>query len=151
MEEIEVTFVWKEIRHRLARAAEGHGFGSHVSFLGERADAPALLRIADLAVLPSHEEGFSNALIEKMAAGLPVVATDVGGNAEALDGGRAGVLVPPHDPNAMAEAIRCFAQSPGMRAELGRIARNRALHAYSIGHCVDQYEAIYTRLLDGSS
>ena len=62
-------------------------------FLGERTDAVRLLRAADVGILPSHEEGFSNALLEMMGAELAIIATDVGGNAEAL-GGEAGLIVP---------------------------------------------------------
>jgi glycosyltransferase involved in cell wall biosynthesis len=131
---------------RLTRLAEGLGLAPHVRFLGERADAPALLRIADLAVLASHEEGFSNALIEKMAAGLPIVATAVGGNGEALDDGRLGLLVAPRDPAALAAAIRQLFESPHMRAELSVRARARAVAGYSIARCVDEYEAAYAEL-----
>lgn len=76
-----------------------------VEFLGARNDIPELLAICDLFVLPSHEEGFSNSLLEALAVGAPVVATDVGGNAEALNHGEYGVLVPPRDVDSLAEAM----------------------------------------------
>jgi glycosyltransferase involved in cell wall biosynthesis len=89
----------------LKEKARQLGIGENVVFLGARNDVPRLLSAMDLFVLPSHEEGSSNALLEAMATGLPIVATDVGGNAEALDNGRLGTLVPPRDPTALASAI----------------------------------------------
>lgn len=130
----------------LLELARNCGLQSHVRFLGDRADAPSLLRAADLAVLASHEEGFSNALIEKMAAALPIVATTVGGNPEALAEGAVGLLVPPHDPLALAEAIAKLLDSPREAAELGRLARVRALDRFSLGQCVDGYEMVYGSL-----
>jgi glycosyltransferase involved in cell wall biosynthesis len=125
------------------------GIGSRIRFLGDRADAPALLRMMDLVVQPSREEGFSNAVIEAMAAGLPVVATRVAGNAEALDDGRLGALVPAHDPRALAVAIADLYRSPQRRCELGRAARAHVFASYRLQTCVDAYEQIYRALLDG--
>ena len=123
-----------------ARAA---GLDGHILFLGERLDAPALLRAADIGVLPSHEEGFSNALIEMMAAGLPVVATDVGGAKEALQAGQCGTLVPPQNPAALAEALAGLANNAARRDNLGAKARVRACDQYAIEKCADAYEAVY--------
>ena len=122
----------------------------NIKFLGERSDAPALLRCADIGVLPSHEEGFSNALLEMMAASLATVASDVGGNAEALDGGHAGLLVPPQDPDALAGAIRRLIDAPDTRKSFGDAARMRVLENYTIARCADAYEDVYTALLAAS-
>ena len=70
----------------LSGQALGLGMSDRIMFLGGRSDVPRLLSAMDIGTLPSHEEGFSNALLEKLAAGLPVAATNVGGNPEALDG-----------------------------------------------------------------
>ena len=136
---------------RFEREAVAAGIAGHVRFLGERVDAPELLRAVDIAVLPSHEEGFSNALIEKMAAGLPIVATTVGGAYEALDGGKAGLLVPANDPAALSEALLKLVENPMLCGELGLIARARALELYSIETCADAYERIYVAYIRGAT
>lgn len=81
------------------------GVSNRIIWLGAREDVPQIMKAVDGFVMPSHEEGFSNALLEALAAALPVVATEVGGNGEALEGGRFGKLVPPHNPAALARAI----------------------------------------------
>ncbi|MBL4757456.1 MAG: glycosyltransferase [Rhizobiales bacterium] len=132
---------------RLESMCEKLDLQSHVKFLGERADAPTLLRCADIGVFPSHEEGFSNALIEQMAAGLAIVASDVGGNAEALDEGRAGIIVPPKEPTALAKAIGRLIEEPDTRKSFGETARARAFENYTIARCADDYENVYRELL----
>ncbi len=134
-------------QQRFEREAAAAGIAGHVRFLGERIDAPELLRGVDIAVLPSHEEGFSNALIEKMAAGLPIVATRVGGAHEALDGGKAGLLVPPGDPAALAQALLRLVQNPTLSRDLGAKARSRALELYAIETCADAYCDVYQKLI----
>ena len=127
--------------------AAAAGIAGNVRFLGERVDAPELLRAVDIAVLPSHEEGFSNALIEKMAAGLPIVATSVGGAEEALDGGKVGLLVPAKDPAALSQALLTLAENPTLCRELGAKARARALELYAIETCADAYCDVYQKLI----
>lgn len=123
------------------------GLSDRVKFLGEREDAPALLRCADIGVLPSHEEGFSNALLEMMAARLATIASNVGGSPEALDGGRAGLIVPPKNPDALADAIGSLLEAPDTRKTFGRIARARVMENYTIERCADAYEDAYRMLL----
>ena len=81
-------------------------------FVGRISDLPAHFRTADVFVLPSRSEGFSNALVEAMASGVAVIATDVGGNAEAIEDGITGLLIPAEDPGALAEAITNLLKSP---------------------------------------
>jgi glycosyltransferase involved in cell wall biosynthesis len=119
------------------------GVGEKVDFLGSRNDVPRLLSAMDLFVLPSHEEGSSNALLEAMAAGLPVVATDVGGNAEALDNGRLGILVPPRDPTALASALEMLLDD--MEAGMAK-AREAVKHVranYSSDSMVESHIMLY--------
>ncbi len=130
---------------RLRRMAAELGIDRDVEFLGSRDDVPALLSAADLFVLPSHEEGLPNAVLEAMAAGLPIVATDVGGVREQLDGG-AGVLVPPRDPEALASALGALASAPGRRSSLGRAARERAERRFSWTATVARYAELYRGL-----
>lgn len=94
------------IGNSLRRQAEDLDVINRVVFLGPREDVPDVLATVDIGVLSSHEEGFSNALLEMLAAGLPVVATDVGGNREALEGMPGCLLVPRSDPTALAGALR---------------------------------------------
>ena len=83
------------------------GLESHFSLIGFRTDVANLLRSSDLFVLPSLAEGFSLSIVEALAAGLPVIATRVGGAAEIIQDGREGFLVPPADPEALAQAVSC--------------------------------------------
>ena len=93
------------IRHQLHSLAIGGGIRSHIKFLGECPDTTPLLAAADFGLLTSHEEGFSNAVLEGMAAGLPMIVTDVGGNPEQVIDGITGLVVPSRNPEAIGEAI----------------------------------------------
>lgn len=126
----------------LERHARDSGIADNVMWLGLRPDVPELLAAADLSVLPSHQEGFSNAIIEAMAAGLPMVVTDVGGNSEAVVDGQTGYVVPARDPRALAEAILRMARDP-QRAEFGKRGRQRVAQHFSLNACIDAYEALY--------
>ena len=125
------------------------GLDDVVSFLGVRRDVPDLLSASDLSILPSHEEGFSNAVIEAMAAGLPMIVTDVGGNPEAVVDGTTGYVVPPHNPGPMGDAIARLAGDPALRARFGEAGQQRARTYFSLAGCVDRYEALYRGLLAG--
>jgi len=117
-----------------------------LQLLGPRTDVPSLLWGADIFVLPSLEEGFSNALLEAMGAGRPIVATDVGGNAEALAG--TGRLVPPADPVALADALDSLLSDPRGRRTLGAEARHRAFSSFGLDAMVDAHLALYERLFN---
>lgn len=116
-----------------------------VSFPGSIHDVPAFLRSLDLFVLPSRSEGMSNALLEAMSMGLPIVATDVGSNAEVLDGGNAGMIVEP-DAASIADGIARMIDDPARAADLGRRARKRVEEEYSLHTMVRRYEAFYEEL-----
>jgi glycosyltransferase involved in cell wall biosynthesis len=103
------------------------------------------LSCSDLGVIASHQEGFSNSLLEKMSAGLPVIATDVGGNGEAIIDNESGVLVPPGAPALMAKAVLTLANDTSLRSRLGRNARERVRQHFSLEHCADQYFDLYTQ------
>lgn len=124
------------------------GLTAMVRFLGERGDVPDLLAASDIGVLASHEEGFSNAVIEGMAAGLPMVVSDVGGNAEAVTDGECGLVVPARDPSALANALALLIGDSGRRLAMGEAARCRVAAAFSLGACVAAYEALYEELWD---
>lgn len=117
-----------------------------VRFLGDRADIPDLIRAADLFVHPSREEGFSNAILEAMAGGLPVVAFDVGGNREAVAHGSTGLLAPPGDAEALADAITELAADAGRRRAMGEAGRRRAIGEFSLEKMVREVEQLYEEL-----
>ena len=114
----------------LAREVEERGLREAVHFLGQRGDVPDLLPAFDLCALASESEGLSNALLEAMACGLPVVATAVGGNPELLEDGALGRLVPPGDPVALGRALRELLADPAERSRLGAAARVRVLERH---------------------
>lgn len=125
------------------------GLDGVVTFLGVRNDVARLLAAADLSILPSHEEGFSNAVIEAMAAGLPVVVTDVGGNAEAVADNENGFVVPPRNPALLGEAVMKLLAEPALRKRFGAAGRRRARERFSLAASVDRYEKVYRGLLQG--
>jgi len=108
------------------------------------------MRGLDLFVLPSLAEGISNTLLEAMSSGLPVVATDVGGNPELVDDGRTGRLVPPADPQALAAAIREYVMDPEMAKRQGAAARRLAEQHFGLDVMVKSYMDLYDRLLAGN-
>ncbi len=114
---------------------------------GERSDIPDCMRALDIFVLPSLNEGISNTILEAMASGLPVVATQVGGNPELVEEGHTGVLVPPADPVAMAEAIRSYLHAPEKVMRHGQAGRQRAEGQFSLGAMVNGYLAVYDAVL----
>jgi glycosyltransferase involved in cell wall biosynthesis len=122
---------------------------SHVSFLGQRADVSDLLRQSDIGVLSSASEGFPLALIEYGLAGLASVSTAVGECPDVLDQGRAGLLVPPGDPAALAEALNALLRSRERRAELGQRFRDRVLDKFTPESVVSQICHVYETVLDG--
>ncbi|GLY85870.1 glycosyltransferase [Actinoallomurus iriomotensis] len=133
-------------RERLTALIEERGLGHVVRLAGGAPDARALLADHQFAVLPSHSEGLPNAVLEAMAAGLPVVATRVGGVPEVLADGVAGLVVPPHDPAALACAIERLAGDPELRRAMGAAGR-RAAERLSVDECAARHEAVYRRLL----
>ncbi len=121
---------------------------SRVRFLGRREDVPDLLRAAEIFVLPSRSEGSSNALLEAMAAGLPIVATEVGSNRELIQPNRTGWLVPPDDPTRMAEAILNTLFNPSARQRVGAAARAEVLGRFSLQQWKERYRRLYRTLAE---
>jgi len=120
-----------------------------VSLVGPRPDVSSLLMLSDVGLLCSHEEGFSNVILEAMAARLPMIVTNVGGNAEAVLHGETGLVVPPRDPQALATSIVCLARNSQLRQRYGSAGRKRVESQFSLKTCVDKYEALYRGLLRG--
>ena len=120
----------------------------HLSWLpGVRDDIPDVLRGLDCFVLPSLAEGVSNTILEAMATGLPVIATGVGGNAELVDAGKTGELIPPSDVEAMAAQIVAYAGAPDRAMLAGQAGRSRVMQLFTIESMVAQYWKLYQRYL----
>ncbi len=114
---------------------------------GERHDIPAVMRGLDLFVLPSLAEGISNTLLEAMASGLPVIATRVGGNAELMEEGLTGRLVPRADPEAMATAILRYFDDPLLARRHGGAGRSLVEKRFSLELMVRRYDELYASVL----
>jgi glycosyltransferase involved in cell wall biosynthesis len=123
------------------------GLQHNFLFLGSRQDVSEILACCDMAVLPSQAEGFSNALLEYMAMGLPTVATDVGGNPEVIENGITGLLVRPNDPAALAHAISSLLENPHFAAQLGTAGRELVRRHFGFVQLTSKVDALYTELL----
>ena len=115
---------------------------------GRRDDTAELLRAMDIFVLPSLAEGISNTILEAMASGRPVVATDVGGNRELVDQDATGFLIAPENPAAMAAALARYVDDEDLRRRHGENARVRSENRFSLDHMIAQYVQVYDSLLD---
>lgn len=122
-----------------------HGIRIHL--LGRRDDVGDLLAASDIFVFPSLHENLSNALLEAMAAGLPTIATNVGGNVEVLTD-QVGLLVEPSHPEQLAAAIHRLAGDPSLRETLGTRSRARIAERYTMEHMVDGWDDVYRRVLE---
>jgi glycosyltransferase involved in cell wall biosynthesis len=135
------------LRARLARVASDLGVDASVVFAGFRDDAGRIVAGGELFVLPSLSDGLSVALVEAMALGRAVAITSVGGNVEVLGHGGEGLVVPPSDPEALAEAMIALFRDASLRARLGQAAAARA-RGLDIRLAVRRHEAVYASLLD---
>ena len=136
------------LRSSLEAQAGALGLGDTVRFLGHRPDVPALLGLMDLVVQPSLEEGFSNAILEAMGAGKPVVATAVGGTPEAVIDGVTGLLVPARDAVSLAGAMLDVVGSSSESQRLGEAAYRRAREQFEVDVMVRRYEQLYAEVFD---
>ena len=137
-----------ELRDALERQARELGLGEdQLLFLGFRDDLETIYADLDLLVLCSANEGSPVAIMEAMASGVPVVATDVGGVPDLVADGETGVLVPAGDPHALAEAITMLHSDPGLRRRLATAGRERIVATHSLNRVVPQYAAFYRELV----
>ncbi|MCV2348571.1 TIGR03088 family PEP-CTERM/XrtA system glycosyltransferase [Paucibacter sp. Y2R2-4] len=114
---------------------------------GERDDVPQIMRALHCYVLPSLAEGISNTILEAMASGLPVLATDVGGNAELVDAPKTGILVPAAEPESMAQAIINLARQPGLARTMGEAGKARVDERFSLPAMIKTYQDLYDQEL----
>jgi glycosyltransferase involved in cell wall biosynthesis len=126
------------------------GLATNVIFLGRRSDVADILACCDVALLPSRAEGLSNAVLEYMAAGLPVIASRVGGNAELVQDGVTGLLVPPEDSPALAAALLRFLHDPGLSRRMAKNGHEFVVQNYSFERLLREVDALYSELLQRS-
>jgi D-inositol-3-phosphate glycosyltransferase len=136
-------------RARLGKLAELEGVSERIHFIGQvpRAQMPALLRSADVVVCAPWYEPFGIVPLEAMACGVPVVGSAVGGLLDSVADGRTGVLIPPHQPIAIARAVRSLLDDPSQRAKFGRAGRVRALTHYTWDRIALATAEIYAQVI----
>jgi glycosyltransferase involved in cell wall biosynthesis len=140
--------VGETYKRGLEAQAARMGLARRVIFTGFRSDIPELLAEVSVSVLPSLSEGLSNALLETMAAGVPVVATNVGGNPEIVEDGVTGLLVPPRDAYALAGAMLRLMASPELQTRLGWAGRRLVSRQFSLEQMARRTESLYLRALE---
>jgi len=144
-----VAFVGDGERKSLLRQeVEKLGLNERVIFLGERRDVPEILAASDIFVLSSNWEGLPRSIIEAMMAGLPVVATKVGGIPELVEDGVTGFLVPPKDPRALAEALQKLIENPDLRRRMGEAGRKKALREFTLDRMLHETERVYREIFN---
>jgi glycosyltransferase involved in cell wall biosynthesis len=136
------------LRASLEARAAALGVERHVRFLGFRSDVVSLLAAFDAFVLPSLYEGLPNAVLEAMACARPVIATSVDGTPEAVVHGETGLLVPPGDPAALADALLYFVRNRSLMKRMGRNGRERAVNEFGIDRQISAFDELYRKLID---
>jgi glycosyltransferase involved in cell wall biosynthesis len=140
-----------ELRGTIETQIADAGLGDRVRLLGLRRDAPQLLAAADAFVLPSLWEGLPMALLEAMASGLPVLATEVSGTSQVVEDGISGLLIPAADPARLAEGLRellAVARSPERSEAMGRAARDRVVARFGVRSQAEAHAALYRSILE---
>jgi len=136
---------------RLQMQATRYGLGAHVVFAGYRDDVEAIIAASDLLVMPSLREGFGDPIIEAMALCKPVVASYVGGMVEIVRDGETGLLVPPGNPDALAQAIINLLRDPQTRERMGLKGRQVVLREFTVERLADGLAKLYNELVSTSS
>jgi glycosyltransferase involved in cell wall biosynthesis len=134
-------------RHVVERKAIKKGLGAEVVFTGFRTDVADILAVTDVVVSPSYLEGCSNALLEGMAAGKPVVGTAVGGTPEIIEHYVNGLLVPPRNSRLLAEAVLEIITNPQLAAKMGEIGRKIVRERFSVDRMIDETLRVYQKVL----
>ena len=135
-------------RGDMERLAMDLGLQNRVVFTGFRLDIPEILSEISVAVSPSLAEAISNSVVEAMAAGVPVVATRVGGNPEAIEDGQSGIIVPARDAEALARPIARLLEDPALASRMGEAARRRVAERFSMESMINATERVYRSLAE---
>jgi len=138
-------------RPRLEEQVFRAGLSDRIAFLGARSDVPDLLHAADAFVLASRNEGMGRVYVEAMAAGLPVVGTDVGGVRCVVQDGVSGILTPPEAPAAIAGAVARLVADPAERARMGAAGRRAVYPEFDEAYMVERIARLYTRALEAKT
>jgi glycosyltransferase involved in cell wall biosynthesis len=132
---------------RLKKKAKENNVHDSIIFTGKRRDIPDILSCTDIFVMPSVAEGLPNALLEAMAMGKPIVATEVGGIPEVIKNRHSGFLVPPRNPEALATAIKDLISNEQLAAKMGQAARHIVLDNFSIWSIAQKWQTLYLSIL----
>ncbi len=136
------------LRNKLENQTYQLGINNKVIFMGERSDVPGILKTFDVFVLPSLNEGMSNTILEAMATGIPVIASNVGGNPELVIDGRTGFLFPSNDVESLAQKIKTYILHPELKQKHGYNAHKRVEEKFSLDPMVRRYEELYLELVE---
>lgn len=134
------------LRAQAIKLLEENRLADHAWLPGERSDVAEVMRRLDIFVLPSQAEGISNTILEAMATGLPVIATNVGGNPELVIDGETGSLIAANDAEAMAKKVLDYVNKPDMRRLHGHNGYQRVMNEFSLMGMVGRYKAVYDSL-----
>jgi len=135
-------------RPNLESLTKQYGLEKQIIFLGDRSDVPDLLNVMDIFILTSFSEGLSNSIMEAMAAGLPVVATNVGGNPELVIHNETGFLFPSQDASILAQQIIELTNDPEKRHRMGLAGRKRMEEFFTLEKMIRNYENLYRSVLN---
>jgi len=138
----------QEYAEKVKRRIREFDLGSHVTLTGYRKDVEDLLSLIDIFLMASLNEGTPLAILEAMGAGIPVVATDVGGVAEQIVHGETGYVCPPRDADSLYRSCRTLLRNPQLREEMGRAGRKRAEKVFSLESSVEEHVRVYTRMVN---
>lgn len=136
-----------ELKPSLLKLCSELGLEERVLFLGHREDVPSILNLMDIFVLSSRLEGCSISILEAMASGKPVIATEVGGNPELILKGKSGFLVPSAEPEKLAEKMVLLLKDENLRREMGEEGKNRVKEKFSLERMAKNYEELYSSIL----
>lgn len=135
------------MRNKIQSRIDAAGISDLVWLAGGRDDVPELMRLFDIFVLPSLAEGISNTVLEAMSSGMPIIATNAGGNPELVDDGINGYLVEPKDPGALASVIKKMLDAPDSTASMGQESLCQIQETFSWEKMVDNHLSVYDKLL----
>jgi len=150
IKDVKILLVGQDpMQEEIQRLVTGKKLEEFFCFTGPRQDIPELLSVCDGFVLPSRNEGMPRALMEAMAMGLPVIATDAGGILEVIENNISGLIVPKQNPDALAQGLLKIISDSQLRNRLGKAARKRIVEHFSFEVIIKRYVELYNSLLAG--